>query len=500
MIINLNRRQRDILNLILNADECITGNELARLCNVTIRTIRKDIKEINNSVKPYDVKVDSNIKKGYFLDKNSKDILKENNFIRKVLDYEYIIETPSLPVDRQMYILLKLTTKKYIYVEELSEALYVSVATVNNDITSINRWLKKKLKLGVSYSLNDGITLKANEKEKRNIISWILAIRINISTVSKYWSYLFEDKDVISVSREIYHIVDAETKKYNYYLSGHSSQLLCYEILVAIKRQKLGFGLDDSNSKNDMLMPVMIAIRKKVEEKLEVNLSKLDWLNLQQYFKSRQFLKGTDIKNIETDEAVCVVEEFLIIICQKFKIDLSHDPDNKYKLILYIAPMINRIKYRHCISNSIDEKVVKSHKTEFAMASEMGDIIKKKLNLDIGKIDLAYITLHLVSMCGIHNHKLNIIIVCDYDESVVSFIEASIKSCFGEKLEISSFYDYQGFMYEDEDNLKNVDLIITTSTIADITNIPFIRINPEVEQNDIDMITEYLKSYTSKLE
>ncbi|GKX67553.1 BglG family transcription antiterminator [Inconstantimicrobium mannanitabidum] len=495
----MERRQRDILNLILNAEEYINGNELARFCNVTIRTIRKDIREINNSLKSYNVKVDSNIKKGYFLDKNSKDILKKNNFIRKVLDHEYIIETPNLPVDRQIYILLKLTIKKYIYVEELSEALYVSVATVNNDITSLNRWLKKNLKLGVSYSLNDGITLKANEKEKRNIISWILARRINISTVSKYWNYLFEDKDVISVSREIYHIVDAETKKHNYYLSGHSSQLLCYEILVAIKRQKLGFALDDSDSKNDMLMSAMIAIRKKVEEKLQVNLSETEWLNLQQYFKSRQFLKGTDIKNIETEEAVCVVEEFLITLCEKFNIDLSYNSDNKYKLILYIAPMINRIKYRHCISNSIDEKVVKSHKTEFEMASEMVHIIKKKLNLDIGKIDLAYITLHLVTMCGIYDHKLNIIIVCDYDESVVSFIEARIKSCFGEKLELFRFYDYQGFMYENEDNLKNVDLIITTSTIADITNIPFIRINPEVEQNDIDMIAEYFKNSTRKL-
>lgn len=501
MIINLERRQRDILNLILNAEEYINGNELARFCNVTIRTIRKDIKEINNSLKSYNVKVDSNINKGYYLDKNSKDILKENNFIRKVLDHEYIIETPNLPVDRQIYILLKLTTKEYIYVEELSEELYVSVATINNDITFINRWLKKNLRLTISYSLNDGITLKAKEEEKRNIISWILAIRINISTVSKYWSYLFEEDDAVSISREIYHIVDAETKKYNYYLSGHSSQLLCYEILVAIKRQKLGFNLEDSDNESDVLMPVMIAIRKKVEEKLQVNLSETEWLNLQQYFKSRQFLKGTDTKNIETEEAVCVVEEFLIIICQKFKIDLSYNSANKYKLILYIAPMINRIKYRHCISNSIDEKVVKSHKTEFAMASEMGDIIKKKLNLDIAKIDLAYITLHLVSMCGIDNHKLNIIIVCDYDESVVSFIEARIKSCFGEKLELSRLYDYQGFMYENKDNLINVDLIITTSTIADITNIPFIRINPEVEQNDIDMITEYLKRHTSsKLE
>lgn len=495
MKINLNRRHRDILNLILNAEEFITGNELAKLCNVTIRTIRRDIKKINDILKAYGVEIDSSLKKGYFLNKKNKDILKKNDIIRKVLDHEYIIEIPSLPIDRQMYILLKLTIKKYISVEELAEVLYVSAATVNNDVVLINKWLKKDLKLRISYSLSKGITLKANELEKRNIISWVLAVRLNISTVLKYWNYLFDDKEVIKVAREIYHIVSSETKKYNYYLSGHSAQLLCYEILVAFKRQKVGLNLIDVE--DDKLMAVMVAIREKVEMKLGLKLLKAEWLNLQQYFKSKQFLKGTDIKNIETEEAVFIVEEFFRILYKKYSIDLNCNTDNKYKLLLYVVPMINRLKYMHCIPNKIDEKVIKAYKTEFKMATEIKHIIKKKLNLDIRLIDLAYITVHLISMCGLWKYKLNTIIVCDYDESILSFIKDKVKNSLGEKLEISRVYDYQEFMYENEESLKNVDFIITTSTIADITNIPFVRINPEIEQSDIDMIAQYINTSRS---
>ena len=500
MTISLNRRYREILSTILNTDECITGNELARHCNVSIRTIRQDIKEINVLLKEYNMEIDSRVKKGYFLNKENKEILKKNNIIRKVLDYEYIIETPNLPLDRQMYILLKLTTKKYITVEELAESLYVSEATVNNDIIFINKWLKKDLKLGISYSLNEGITLKANEKEKRNIISWVLSIKTNVSTISKYWNYLFEEKDVIiDRARDLYHIVSAETKKYNYYLSGHSAQLLCYEILVAVKRCQLGFNLNDSDDINGDLMPVMTDIREKVEKELGVNLSEIEWLNLQQYFKSKQFLHGTNIINIETEEATCIVDEFLRTLHDKFKIDLSSNPDNKYKLLLYVAPMINRLKYRHCIPNKISEKVTQTYKTEFKMATEITHIIKRKLNLNMELIELAYITIHLVSMCGMWIYKLNTAIVCDYDESILSFIKDKVRNAFGEKIDIFRIYDYQEFMYEKEENLKKVEFIITTSTIADITNIPFIRINPEIEQNDIDMISEYLDNHKSKL-
>jgi lichenan operon transcriptional antiterminator len=102
-------------------------------------------------------------------------------------------------------------------------------------------------------------------------------------------------------------------------------------------------------------------------------------------------------------------------------------------------------------------------------------------------------------MCGIGIYKLNTAIVCDYDESILSFIKDKIRNAFGEKIDIFRIYDYQEFMYEKEEKLKKVEFIISTSTIADITNIPFIRINPEIGQNDIDMINEYLDNQKSKL-
>lgn len=495
----LNRRHREILSIILNTDGCITGNELAKLCNVTIRTIRQDIKDINFLLKEYNIEVDSSVKKGYFLNIENKEIMKKHKIIRKVLDYEYIIETPNLPMDRQMYILLKLTTKEYISVEELADSLYVSAATINNDIILINKWLKKELNLRISYSLNNGITLKANEKEKRNIISWVLSRKTNVSTISKYWNYLFEEKDIIKKARELFRIVSAETKKYNYYLSGHSSQLLCYEILLAFNRHQLGNNLNGLDYINGSLISVITSIKEKVEKELEINLPEIEWVNLQQCFQSKQFLYKTDIAELKTDEVNFVVDEFVKVLNEKFNINLNSEPINKYKLILYVVPMINRLKYKHCIPEKISEKVTQIHKTEFKMANEIVHIIKKKLSLNVSLIELAYITIHLVSMCGMWKYKLNTIIVCDYDESILSFIKNKIKYTFGGRINISRSYDYQEFMYEKQENLKGVEFIITTSTIADITNIPFIKINPEIESNDIDMITDYLNNRKNKL-
>lgn len=148
---------------------------------------------------------------------------------------------------------------------------------------------------------------------------------------------------------------------------------------------------------------------------------------MQQYFKSKQFLNGTDIIKIETEEVIWVVDEFLKTLHEKFKIDLSSNLDNKYKLLLYVGPMINRLKNRHCIPNKISEKVTQTYKTEFKMANEITHIIKKKLNLNVELIELAYITIHLVSMCGIWRYKLDTAIVCDYDESIISLLKIKLR-------------------------------------------------------------------------
>lgn len=485
------RRYREIISKILNTEDCITGNELAKLCNVSVRTIRLDIKEINNILKEYNIKIDSVFKKGYYLTKKYKKDLKENNIIRSVLDYEYIAEIPNTPRERQMYIISKLTIKEYISIEELADKLYVSTATVSNDINFVKKWLKENLNLNINYSLSKGIKLKVTEKEKRNIISWILSDKLNASTIMKHWNYLFEE-EIMSKFNSIYKIVEDEIKKFGYYLSGHSCQLLCFEIFVAMRRCELGYNLEEIDKVNEELTPVMIALRERIQAYLMVTLSELEWLNLQQYFKSKQFINETNIKNIETKESIHIVDEFLMKLHNKFSIDLGRYSVVKDKLLLYVAPMINRLKYRHCIGNKINKDVTQTYLLEFEMATEISHIIKKELNLNTSLIELAYITMHLVSTQNIWSYRLNTIVVCDFDESIISFIKEKIINYLGEKIKFYGCYTYNQFKFQAEKNLKEIDFIITTSTLADITNIPFVQISPTIEQKDIINLYEYL--------
>lgn len=456
------------------------------------------MKAINNLLSAYDVEVSSTIKRGYFLNQENKERLKESNVIRKVLDYEYIRQLPELPADRQIYIVCKLMGEKYVDIEALAEKLYVSVGTINNDVIYINKWLKPCLQAKVGYSLNHGLTLKAEETEKRNIISWVLSMRTNVSTISKYWNYLFEETDIIERARAVYRIVRQAAIAYGYYLSGHSAQLFSYEILLAMGRFQRGFSLVEKENPSKRLLPVMEAVRQQLEQSGLLQMPEVEWLALQNYFKAKQFLAGTDLAEMSTPEATRLADSFLQLVGKRLPSAFLQTTDFRYKLLLYVVPMIERLRLRHCIANPIRESVLQLYPEASLLAKKLASLVLDQLGLLMGNKEMAYVTLQLAVVYESSSHKLHTAIVCDYDESVVSFIRHRLQHDFGEKIEIGRVYDYQEFMFAEVADLAQVELIISTSTIADITEIPFVRVNPEIEQGDLDRIADHIASQQKK--
>ena len=156
--------------------------------------------------------------------------------------------------------------------------------------------------------------------------------------------------------------------------------------------------------------------------------------------------------------------------------------------------MINRLRFKHCIVNSIDENVIKIYPFEYKMSMEMLNILKKELDLNVRSIELAYIVMHLVSTKELWNKKFKTIIVCDFDQSIISLIKNKVFTYLSEKISFCGFYTYQEFTFGLVENLEEIDFIITTATLAGRTNIPFAIISPTMEQKDLINLYEHLES------
>lgn len=488
----MNRRYREIISKLLNAHGCTSVGELALLCNVSIRTIQLDIKKANSLLSVYDITINTT-KKGYYFTEKSKMLIIEKDIIRSCLDLEYILDIPTTPFERQMYILLHLTFNETLDIEELANQLFVSEATLRNDMKMVQNWLDKNFGLNVSTFIPKGIKLICKERDKRNIIYWIIGEKISFSTITKYWNYLFKETNPSNLFKETYDIVENVSKKFKYYLTGNSCMMFSLEILIAIRRHMLGYFLE-SYEGNEKLLPVMVSLRRDMEAYTNVELPEDEWLHLQKYFQSKQFLSGTNIKQMETSESVEIVNEFVNEMDRKFNVNVSEQTEVKENLVLYITPMINRLKLNHRIPNPIPHDIMGKFPLESKMALKLSEILKKSLDVNTNLTEIAYITLHLVATNELWKLKLNTILVCDLDEGVIGLIKNKIIKYLGEKLIFYGLYTYAEFMNENEENIRKIDFIITTSSLADITKIPFFRITPEFDVKYILELEKYIDS------
>ena len=77
--LNLSLRQKKILHILKNQTSFTTGKKIASDLNVTSRTIRNDIQQLNHALAPYEIHILSEQSKGYLLYTKSADALKQLN-------------------------------------------------------------------------------------------------------------------------------------------------------------------------------------------------------------------------------------------------------------------------------------------------------------------------------------------------------------------------------------------------------------------------------------
>jgi lichenan operon transcriptional antiterminator len=161
--------------------------------------------------------------------------------------------------------------------------------------------------------------------------------------------------------------------------------------------------------------------------------------------------------------------------------------------------MLNRLKYNHSIGNKINENVEHIHPLEYKMALEISDLMVTRMNRKVPDVEIGYIAIHLAAIYKMWNKKLNTVIVCDYDESILSYLKNRIVSQLEEQIKVIALVDFYQVITGKLDELTDVDIIITTSTLAGRTDIPFIQINPIMDQKDIDHLLDAINSLSQKL-
>lgn len=480
----LTKRQIKILeSLINNNNEYYTSNQLAQQFNVSIRTIKSDLKEIKKySETSDDFKIESLPSKGTRLiihDENS--LLSSLNRLTRKVDY-----TNRDNIDRINELIKKLIfSNTYISKYSMMESLYVSESTLYQTVNEAKQKLKD-FNLNISYKTNHGYFIEEDEVDIRRYIM------VN--------NLYFNNSIIINEDlARIYNVIANSFVDNKYQINEKNLQNITMHVALTIQRVKDG---------NYVNIKTTSSLKGTTEYRISENILNhflmmynIDCEHLQNetLLLTQTILGKTEyyINDSLQDQINDIINAFFIEIQSKFSINFCTNENLKLFLALHVVPMIYRIKSHTTLVNEMSTEIRQSFPIGYDIALDFSTKLSKIFDIHISEDELSYLTLYF--NYGIENLNLGgksrrILIFTNLRKSETILLKHKILSWFPNQISEITFVDSNN---QDVD-LSEYDAIFSTDDDVDKFKGGVTKINVFPDEKDFNRINLSINGYTDE--
>ena len=474
----LNKRQNQIIDILNNDNNWITGKELAKLLNVSDRTIRSDIDVIN---KFYDcLLIKSNKRLGYQID--------EALLFKQDIETKELI--PQNSHERCVYIIRELLFKsKEINLIALQDQVFVSGYSIDNDIKKIRKMISEYPSLKLIRSKNY-ISLRGNEADKRKLYKQLLTEEthgnfLNLNSIADLWSNfdLLEIKDILEDVCELY----------NYQIREIDFPMIMIHAGVAIERIINRNYINSKTSKhhlnNNIEYQISYEFFHRVSKTIDIELVE------DEVVLFAQLLIGSYQKDDEDENLDKLLNQIVDAVIKEvkdyFDINFSKDKDFKLGLKMHLQLLLERQQNNVTITNIYLQEIKRKYPLVFEMAIRAGEVIADICKINVKENELSFLALHLGAAYDRVNSikRYRAVIIIPHNQMLSNMCIDKLKLRFEERMVIVKRY---GFYEETMIKQQEPDLIITTVPLKHNLNIPTVQITLFVNYEDESKVFQTL--------
>jgi len=503
----------EIVNILLDEHHPITISQIAEKLNVSNRTIRSDLKELEEYFKSNDYgRIVKKPRVGVWLECSAED----KRFLRNTVNKSKLYVQPFSSEERHLYILKRLLqSRQCITMQLLADELYISRVTIFKDLEKVEEWLKK-YNLKLNRRQNHGIEIDGDEKgwrkaaadllillknndELKNMLSKAREVQINSRLDFENFIQLKELFPEIDVNRIEEIMIEAE-KKMEFRLADVAYEGLLGHIVISIERLK-----QNKDIKMDLKQLSIIKetkefeiaswIAQRIEEEfnLKVPECEIGYIALHVLgSKVQQNYKIDDAENILKNIDPMIINlanEIITLIGNILSVDFRQDKKLLVGLILHLRPTINRLKYGLSLRNPLLTEIKNNYPSVFGATWAISVLFEKHLGVKVNEEEIAYIAIHIGAALERLNKRTRAIIVCSSGIGTAQLVAVRLQKAIPD-LEIENVISSHEVA---KMNGSDFDIVISTIPL-DYNLKPVININPIVKQRDIEKIREYIKN------
>jgi lichenan operon transcriptional antiterminator len=491
----LNTRMSEILRELMKAETAITSEYLAKVLDVTSRTIRNDIKELESIVSNYGAIIHSIRGTGYHLE------ITDDHLFRQLLkeisakDKEKAGELPTLPEERVHYILKRLLlADDYIKIDDVADELFVSKSTLQND-------LRDAKKILASYGItldkrpNFGLKCKGTEFKMR------LYMADNIFNKTE----VIMDDTEIATQEEISMIrgiIVEQVKKHDITLSDIGLNNLIIHVVIAFKRiQNHKYVTILTNELKDLKSQKQYQVAQEIVAHLEKSLhvqfpeTEVAYITIHLLgtkMVTELHLNESEIQGIVDRQIFEIAEKIIDKIDSELHLSIKEDQELFIAMCLHLKPAIHRFRYGINLPNPLIDDIKVNYPVAFQAAIIAGTVLKQELDININENEIGYLALHVgaaMENLKIGNQPKRCMIVCASGVGSARLLASKLRANFGSRIEIAGTTEYYKLS---QIPMNSIDFLISTIPVAEDLPVPVIQVNTILGGNDLNKIESLL--------
>lgn len=465
-MVTLTERQNEIIKL-LNQYHILSADKIAKMLNVSTKTIRNEIHKINSS-----------LNLNYIISQKGTGYL-INEQIQ--LEKEYASEQ-----NIQYLILKKILNHDFYNFYELADELFISESNLQRHIKRVNEIIQKRNSSIKICRQQNQLYLNGTETEKRQITTYFLMNELNQYNfnLSMYQS-LFLRIDILELQKIITEFNNA------HHLNLRDVEIISLVIHVALMLERVIRGneiINEVDFVNDEYNHLSIQFANILQIRYEIKLNKSEI----KYLSLLLAGKVPSIEENDINEVKQFIQQLIIEINESFDVDLQQDSKFADNFLIHLIGLKRRITNHTFLNNPLIKELQKNFPLIYDMSVFIALKIQEFFSTQLYEDEIGYITLHLMGAIErLHTslHK-KIVLIYPFGQAGYDYIVKKINHIHDLEIEIccqlSMFDAFQIKEYQP-------DLVISFVHIEEKVGYPIYVCHNLLLEEDIENIYNILK-------
>lgn len=488
--LKLTLRQRQLIHYLQHASGYVTGNELAKVLHTSSRTVRTDVSELNSLLKKDQIQILSKHHHGYRLHAEDPESLK---------DLTRSAESYLSRTERLRHLVLRLSLSDIpLDLDELSDEMYISKATLENDLKSLRKEFLLRYPFIRMARNKNRISFENDERKKRAMLCQLYADSWDyISYGNAFYQYEYLDEDTVRLC----------TRKLHQYMVQYKIRLedtnvvhLNLQLAIALRRMSDGHVLTARREKtylSESVKNAVTALLDDLEETCDCTFPEAEREDIREMVSSgvlpdMDLIRAKGAGNCFSASLIAFADSFLDFLKGNYGLDFKKDEDFYLTLLIYFRYLTLPVHYLN--EPGIGKEILlKKYAIELELAFSVEPFALSYYGNYLDFQELLYLGfLFSGALVRIPFPKIRTVILSQHNEPAAWNLRMQIEDHFLQFLDITALSPFYG---RNPETLQNTDLVIQTvqADLPEIIASKKLLISPWFDGNDYSAIESRIR-------